>query len=313
VENSVTELALFGEWSTAVSDSTTLVLGGRLSHAPQSASGSNDTVSVAQAFPGGGAARSDTFFLPAAALTATVSPQVAVYVRYQESFRPGGVSLFANSFNLFQHDRLRALESGLRYGSPGRGAFDASAALVYAHWSNLQADTIGPDGFPCAGNFGDGSILALDMSAAWRPLPSLSLDMAALISDTRLEHVDVGFDIDPKSPLPNVAWLNARAAATYRTSFWRGSELQLSAAARYAGKSYFGVGGMFNREQGDWLDVGLGARLSLGATTLSLNVSNLLDQRGNRFAFGSPTTLAHQDHITPLRPRTVRLGIQTRF
>jgi hypothetical protein len=51
----------------------------------------------------------------------------------------------------------------------------------------------------------------------------------------------------------------------------------------------------------------------VGRQTISLIVSNLLDKRGNRFAFGSPFTLLDRRQITPLRPRTVRLGFETRF
>ena len=54
-------------------------------------------------------------------------------------------------------------------------------------------------------------------------------------------------------------------------------------------------------------------RIDRGPHTLSLSVTNLLDEEGNRFAVGSPFTLLDQRQITPLRPRTLRLGWQTRF
>jgi hypothetical protein len=42
-------------------------------------------------------------------------------------------------------------------------------------------------------------------------------------------------------------------------------------------------------------------------------MTNLLDQTGNRFALGSPFTIAEQPQVTPLVPRTVRLGYEMRF
>ena len=42
----------------------------------------------------------------------------------------------------------------------------------------------------------------------------------------------------------------------------------------------------------------------------TLSVTNLLDEDGNRFALGSPFTLIEDAQMTPLRPRTVRLGWQ---
>jgi hypothetical protein len=46
---------------------------------------------------------------------------------------------------------------------------------------------------------------------------------------------------------------------------------------------------------------------------VSLIISNLADERGNRFAFGSPFVLIEQRQITPLRPRSLRLGWGVRF
>jgi iron complex outermembrane receptor protein len=41
----------------------------------------------------------------------------------------------------------------------------------------------------------------------------------------------------------------------------------------------------------------------------SLDVENLLDSRANRFSFGNPFSVAGGTQRTPLRPRTVRIGI----
>jgi hypothetical protein len=74
-----------------------------------------------------------------------------------------------------------------------------------------------------------------------------------------------------------------------------------------------GVGPVLGEEQGEYLDISLGARLDRGRHAFSLTVTNLLDEVGNRFAVGSPFTLVEQRQITPLRPRTVRIGWQLRF
>ncbi len=41
-------------------------------------------------------------------------------------------------------------------------------------------------------------------------------------------------------------------------------------------------------------------------------LQHLLDTRGNRFALGTPFTTG-RDQVTPLRPRTLRIAIDTRF
>ena len=58
-----------------------------------------------------------------------------------------------------------------------------------------------------------------------------------------------------------------------------------------------------------WLSV---ADLELNIS-FSLSLTNLLDTRGNRFALGSPFLIRTQDQITPLQPRSVRLGFDLAF
>jgi hypothetical protein len=46
---------------------------------------------------------------------------------------------------------------------------------------------------------------------------------------------------------------------------------------------------------------------------VTLTLTNLTDSIGNRFALGTPFTAGRSDQITPLRPRTIRLGFDTSF
>jgi len=110
-----------------------------------------------------------------------------------------------------------------------------------------------------------------------------------------------------------VARVNARLGAEYEASLATGLDLRLTASARYVGKSRLGIGPILGEPQGDWLDTRLSARLERGRHAWSFTVSNLLDQEGNRFAFGSPFTLIETRQITPLRPRSLRLAWDVQF
>ena len=90
-------------------------------------------------------------------------------------------------------------------------------------------------------------------------------------------------------------------------------ELRLAGGARYVGRSRLGIGAIFGEPQGDWLDVGLGARLETGRHAFVLSATNLLDSAGNMFALGSPFTLLDERQVTPLRPRTLRIGWEANF
>jgi outer membrane receptor protein involved in Fe transport len=88
--------------------------------------------------------------------------------------------------------------------------------------------------------------------------------------------------------------------------------LHLSASARYVGKSRLGVGPILGREQGDYVDTAVSAAITRGPVELSLSLTNLFDSDGNRFSLGTPFDLS-TDYYTPLRPRTVRIGLDFAF
>jgi hypothetical protein len=89
--------------------------------------------------------------------------------------------------------------------------------------------------------------------------------------------------------------------------------LQLDGAARYVGQSQLGIGPPIDISQGGFVEARLGARLDFGRFGLSLDVDNVADARGNRFSFGNPFTVADRMQVTPLRPRTTRIGLYASF
>ena len=46
---------------------------------------------------------------------------------------------------------------------------------------------------------------------------------------------------------------------------------------------------------------------------MTLSATNLLDTVGNRFALGTPLDIGRNGEITPLQPRTVRIGFDANF
>ena len=64
--------------------------------------------------------------------------------------------------------------------------------------------------------------------------------------------------------------------------------------------------------QGDYLDSGLILRFGRENAGLTLSVTNLAGSEGNRFALGTPFSTGRAQ-VTPLQPRTIRIGFDTRF
>jgi outer membrane receptor protein involved in Fe transport len=57
----------------------------------------------------------------------------------------------------------------------------------------------------------------------------------------------------------------------------------------------------------------VGAALSGYGWRVSAYVDNLADARGNTFAYGNPFSRARATQATPLRPRTLGVGLSRRF
>ncbi|TFI58596.1 TonB-dependent receptor [Sphingomonas parva] len=313
VRNVIDEATLFGEASIGLLDGVVLTGGGRLSHSRLSGAALDVPLTFMPLLRSIQASRSETSFLPSASISGRVTPDLTLFLRYQGGFRPGGLSVTGELVQRFRNDKVATVEGGARLRHDGVRPFEAAASLAYTRWSDIQADVIDFAGLPTTTNIGDGRIYTLDLRAAWRPLPGLGLDAGAVLNDSRVTNPVPTVILTPSAPLPNVARVNARFGAEYRMALADDLDLRLTASARYVGKSRLGIGPILGEPQGDWLDTRFGARLESGRHAWTLAISNLLDEEGNRFAFGSPFTLVDTRQITPLRPRSLRLGWDLRF
>jgi len=205
------------------------------------------------------------------------------------------------------------IEGGFRFGRPGRDRFAASATLSYSRWSDIQADLVDETGLPFTVNIGSGRIIGLDTNIAWTPIAALQFELSAFFNRSSLTDPAPAYAAADERDLPNVAESGGRAALTYRATLSPSASFVLDASLRYVGTSQLGIGPPIDVSQGKYLESSVGGRLELGRMGLSLDVSNLGDVRGNRFAFGNPFGLVARNQITPLRPRSVRIGLDAKF
>jgi outer membrane receptor protein involved in Fe transport len=319
VRNSVKEATLFGEASFEPVKGLIATFGGRLTNSRLSGEAldpgaflSSSDLARAEAQ----ANRSETFFLPSASLLTDAIPNVTLYARFQQGFRPGGLAVDDQRVRRFQNDRASTVEIGARKGVPGRDVFAASANVAYTDWRNIQADVTDRIGLPTTANIGDGRIYTVEGRIVLRPTRSLTLDASAIYNDSRLtQPTDFvrALSYEGRSlSLPNVANLGGRLALDYRAPLTTEMDLHLMGSARYIGKSRLGVGPILGQTQGDYVDTSLSASVTRGRVQYSLSLTNLFDSNGNRFSLGTPFDL-QTDYYTPLRPRTVRIGVDFAF
>lgn len=330
VTNRIEEATLYGEATLEPIQRVNLTLGGRLTHASLSGESADALESLAfRNDPEARANRNEALFLPSVALAYRATDRLTLFARYQQGFRPGGIAVRQDYIQRFKGDRVTTSEAGGRFTSD---SFDLAVTGSFTRWRNIQADLIDGFGFPTTANIGDGEVLSVGLSGHWRPVRGLELDAAVYLNDSKVTRTDATImayyqDIRQSAGsaiptvavairddrLPNVADATARVGFRYDTILTRDYDLSLAGHARYVGQSTLGIGPVLEKLQGDYLDTGLDLRVGNDRRGLSLSLTNLLNSRGNRFALGSPFMLYDREQITPLRPRSVRIGFDMAF
>ncbi|EIZ80220.1 hypothetical protein WSK_1254 [Novosphingobium sp. Rr 2-17] len=311
VANDTLDAAVFGEAGVPVLRNLELHVGGRLSYVYQSSEfvghESGDEFEPV---------RHQTRVLPSAALSWRPGSGWLVYARYQEGYRPGGLQVTGSAskptVDRFVSDRIQTFEIGARFGTDKGSRLSGSIAASSAGWHNIQADLVGSDGLPYVANIGSGRVRNLSASFTWRPIEGLSLEAAGFINASGLTHPAAGFDDASDRDLPSIADNGWRTAATYTTPVGN-AELTIDTALRYVGHSKLAISSPFALSQGRYYNLSTGARLGFGRWGLSLDLDNALNDRGNTFAYGNPFTVTQGMQQTPMRPRSLRIGIDAQF
>ena len=312
VRNGNLELAAFGRYAFPLSGAITATLGGRLTYARSAGARLDANIPDADE-----PRRSELRFSPTVALSWAAAPSLFVFAQYQEGFRAGGLAVSAAgsaaTSTRFEPDTLRMVEAGLRRGREGVDRLSFKTSLSYVLWSDIQADLIDTSGLPFTANIGRGRIFSVQAKVSWRPVDPLTLEASAFSNENSLHAADIAQLTEHQRTLPNIAEAGGRVAANLVFKLRDGAQLLLDGSLRYVGRSQLGVGAPLDVPQGRFFEGTIGGRLALGRYGISLDVTNLADARGNRFAFGNPFGLAQRDQITPLQPRSIRLGIDARF
>jgi outer membrane receptor protein involved in Fe transport len=329
VVNGIAETTLYGEGSLRLLPGLLTTGGLRVTRSVLDGEGEDVDQRIALAQLAVTAQRAQTIVLPSAAALVDLTRQVQLFARYQQGFRPGGLAIESDFVRRFRNDRVATIEAGLR--TRGTGRVDGTLTLAHTAWRDIQADFIDASGLPSTANIGDGRLWTIEGTAGARLGKRLRLEAAVSYNDGRIDDPSTArlFDLvgsaaalDPLatraqilarlSQIPNIARVTARAGATYGRQLGGSTTLKIDGWVRYVGSSRLGVGPVLGQSQGSYLDSALTARLGLGAMGLTASLTNLADVRGNRFALGTPFTTG-RDQVTPLRPRTLRIGLDAAF
>ncbi len=311
ISNSVTEGAIFGEGGLELATGLVASAGARFEYAHLVGKALDRDAAI------GEPRRDEKTVLPSLALSWRLSPDLLVFGRYQEGFRPGGLSIsLVQSRPLIQRfhgDDLASAEAGVKWLPTDAHRIEATVTVSHALWENIQADLVDPAGLPFTQNIGSGRIWGAEATLGWRPFDTLQLSAAAFANDSRLTDPVAAFAGPRKYELPNVAHFGASGRAAFTHHLRDGWEFEAEASGRYVGHSRLGVGPALDLLQGNYFIANAGLHLGNGRWRASLDATNLLDSHGDLFALGNPFDVAAGQQRVPPRPRTLRLGLDTRF
>jgi iron complex outermembrane recepter protein len=305
LRNGKDEVALFGEATQPITPHWSMTLGARLAN----------TRTVGELFDGSDTGfepkRNEWRLLPTAALSWKLSSDVIAFVRYQTGARSGGIAISAdqiNSARRFSSDTISTIELGTRFGSNAASRLSGGVTAFHSSWKDVQADLISVSGLPYTDNIGRGSISGVEVNLAWRPTPALMLSGAMFVNDSALRSTTAG-----ATSLPNIPKLGSHADVSWSAPLSQHTKLNLSGSLRYVGVSSLGTAAPLILEQGETVQADAQMTIDFGALKASLDISNVFDAGGNSFAYGNPFSAGDGQQITPLRPRTIRLGLGVRF
>jgi outer membrane receptor protein involved in Fe transport len=311
VINFQAEVALFGQISHPFTRALTGTLGGRITFANSDGLLTGTPVDASPI-----ASRSLARYSNTLALDWHPAGGFSGFFHYQQGDRAGGLAVAPAGAALqsqkFESDALNMTEIGIRLGHEASDPLLVRAAVFAVDWLDMQADLVDSTGLPYTTNIGHGRIYGVDADVSWQVLSAFTLSGAGFFNHSALVEPVAQFARRGTQTLPSVARDGGRLVAQWQRGMGVG-RLSAEASVRYVGKSRLGVGALLDIPQGNYYVAAADVRLDFGRFALSLDLDNVGDVRGNTFAFGNPFSLGQRDQMTPLRPRTLRLGIEARF
>jgi outer membrane receptor protein involved in Fe transport len=310
VDNRTKDAALYGEVTVPIPLKFIVTAGGRLTYA-RTDGRPLDVNSAPTFYRGMGRTRFD----PSFGFVRSFGSSLSWFGRYGVGFRTGGLAVTprVGRTAAYDADRITVFETGLRFGDHGRRGLSGHASVSYAQWRNIQADLVGPNGFPFTANVGNGRISAFESAVGWRLSDGFEMGGAIFVNRSSLFDAAPGFVRAEGDPLPDTPRFSANGHIIWRPMGTAQDGPQFELSSHYVGHSVLGVGPRLSLRQGGYSEVDFATVLPLRIATLSFRVDNLTDHRGNRFALGNPLLLGREVQYTPLRPRTFRLGFSTRI
>ena len=245
------------------------------------------------------------------------SDRATGYVRYATGYRPGGPNASANDpvtglplgSPMFEADRLRSYEIGLKGETPNQG-LGLEVAGYYIDWDNIQVQVI-RGGFALRANApGGASVRGGELTLTARPASAFTVASTLAYQDAHISEADADLGAIKGERLPNVPRFTTSLTADYELPVGK-VRPTVGGTFRYVSdrRVSFDASSLPQYRLPDYATVDLRAGLTLHPVNVNLFVRNLLDERGQL----SVILPQFGNRIAILQPRTIGVTVRRPF
>ncbi len=154
-----------------------------------------------------------------------------------------------------------------------------------------------PNGLVSTRNAGRGQIYGTEASVDWRMMPNLRLSAGLSLQHARLTHSDQGVELNDRR-LPITPEIAARMSVGYDFKIGRWGAT-VAAQGNYIGHTRLALDTNLDRKMGNYAVFSSSASFTRDRLTVAARIDNLLDVKGDSFAFGNPFSIMVGTATTP--------------
>jgi outer membrane receptor protein involved in Fe transport len=250
-----------------------------------------------------------------------ISPDLMIYARFASGYRPGGFnitpSIRAQGHPDFTHDTTQSYELGAKGNAfDDRLVFDAS--IYYIDWKDIQLQLTDPTDVTVKYTLNAGAAISkgAELTLAWHPLQSLTIETWGNYGDATLTEVPSNFSLNAQAGdrLPYSARWTGGVSADQRFAITGNATGFLGATYSYVGdrKGQFLSGGLTQGTFPSYTQIDARGGATWDAWRLDAFVSNVTDVRGV-LRNGHDSLMGLDYRATYIRPRTYGLSLTRTF
>lgn len=267
-------------------------------------------------------------FIPKFAMRYEWTDEIQTYAVASVGYRIGGLNIntptaalvaadpdheFEDGFNQgFQSDNLFNGEIGLKsYWFDRKLGLNFSAFMV--DWYDIQSDQIGPSGLPLTVNVGEARIYGYELEFNARPARGLEIHGSLFFNDSEMQDDNPFLGVKAGDRLPAIPENTASFSLLYEIVLGREWLATIQTDYSFIGKSVLNFDEDSSAAMGKYGILNAKLQFHKDNWKFGLFARNLTDTKANTFSYGNGFRLFEKNQVTPPRPLTAGIFLETSF